>query len=707
MKKLKFYLFALFIMFHCELQSQVGWFWLNPLPQGNWLSDVEFTTNNTVYVSGYGGTMLKSTDGGNNFVLMSNRECGESIVFINNLTGFSSSTGGILKTTNGGNNWRYITAPVDYVYDYSTNPQTILYGLKDNKVYISSDQGENWSLSLTALPNNLFYAVQFPTNNIGYVVGYKPNLFNYGRIHKTTNGGLSWDTIPTNFRFRTKGIYFLNENTGFLNTDQNRNLILKTTNNCLSWDTVSSLNYQYSQFKFFDNNNGYLKGLQEIVYTTNQGTNWTKVVSLNYTFLQNINEGLGIGVINDGNFLYKTTNTASNWSVLTSGFHDVLLDITFINSLTGFTVGDNRIYKTTNSGLYWEVTNLNINSGFTNIENIMFLNENTGYAGIDGGKLAKTTNCGLNWQVIKTGCYDHLHGLAFPSVDTGYAVTKYGFTLKTTNAGINWINFGQNPVEAYGDVQFRNNLTGFAGGTYYGNDIGYVKITTNGGTNWTFKNLDSIRVIEDVCITPSNIWFASGYDLQSKGIIYRSTDQGDSWNYIKFPLMIMSIYFPTTSIGYASASGGIMYKTTNAGENWFSTYCINFGYSNGLYFIDDQTGYGVSRYGQIIKTTTGGGVLIGVEPVSYTVPQKYNLYQNYPNPFNPVTKIKFDIPKSMNASLKIYDILGREISVIVNDFLIPATYAFDFDGSNLPSGVYFYVLNGEGFSESKKMVLVK
>jgi hypothetical protein len=159
--------------------------------------------------------------------------------------------------------------------------------------------------------------------------------------------------------------------------------------------------------------------------------------------------------------------------------------------------------------------------------------------------------------------------------------------------------------------------------------------------------------------------------------------------------------------GYASTENNITYKTTNSGVNWFATYCSNNFESWGLYFTNDMTGYAVSPYGQIIKTTTGGGVLIGVEPVSYIVPQKYNLYQNYPNPFNPVTKIRFDIPKAMNASLKIYDILGREVSVVVNDFLIPGTYAFDFDGSSLPSGVYFYVLNGEGFYESKKMVLVK
>jgi photosystem II stability/assembly factor-like uncharacterized protein len=474
----------------------------------------------------------------------------------------------------------------------------------------------------------------------------------------------------------------------------------------MSWDTVSNLANQSQQFRFFDNNTGYLQGQFEIMLTTNQGENWQNILTHHQLFLKDLNSGLGL----HENFLYRTTNTGINWIGVTSGFSDDLLDITFINSLTGFTVGDRKIYKTTNSGINWSVTNLNIESGFSNVENIMFPNENTGYAGIDGGKVAKTTNCGNTWEVFKTSQFDHLHGMSFPSVDTGYAVTKYGNFIKTTNAGLNWLVDSRFIVEGYEDVQFINNLTGFAGGSTNNLRIGITRKTTDGGINWDSILLDSMIEVTDVCVsTPAN-WFAAGYGQNSSGYpgyIYYSTNFGANWNYHKFPKEILSIFFPSTLTGYASSHNNIMYKTTNGGLSWFATYCINSYLSYGLYFIDNNIGYATSRYGQIIKTTTGGGVLISVEPQSYIVPRTYNLYQNYPNPFNPTTKIKFDIPKAMNASLRIYDILGREVSVVVNDFLIPGTYAFDFDGSNLASGVYFYVLKGEGFIESKKMLLVK
>lgn len=308
MMYLKRILASIILLSSVNLYTQDGWFWLNPLPQGNWYSDVEFTSNNTVYISAAGNTLMKSTDGGSTFTVMTSKESNGALVFINDVTGFSGATNGILKTTNGGNNWRYIAAPVDYVHNFSSTPQTILYALKDNKVYISSDLGENWALSLAAYTGNILYSVHFPTNNIGFAAGYKPTLFNYGRLHKTTNGGVSWDTITTNFRFRIKAVHFLNAQTGFIYTDQGRQLLMRTTNSGVSWDTLSNLNSQYLEFKFLDNFNGYLSGLSDILYTTNQGLNWTNQFTGKRTFLKNSNEGFGYLE----NFLYKTTNTGIN-----------------------------------------------------------------------------------------------------------------------------------------------------------------------------------------------------------------------------------------------------------------------------------------------------------------------------------------------------------------------------------------------------------
>jgi len=89
------------------------------------------------------------------------------------------------------------------------------------------------------------------------------------------------------------------------------------------------------------------------------------------------------------------------------------------------------------------------------------------------------------------------------------------------------------------------------------------------------------------------------------------------------------------------------------------------------------------------------------------VPVEYKLSQNYPNPFNPVTKISFDIPKQGLVTLKIYDVLGREVRTLVNEVKNAGSYTVDFNAAELSSGVYFYKLEVNGFSDVKRMMLIK
>lgn len=89
------------------------------------------------------------------------------------------------------------------------------------------------------------------------------------------------------------------------------------------------------------------------------------------------------------------------------------------------------------------------------------------------------------------------------------------------------------------------------------------------------------------------------------------------------------------------------------------------------------------------------------------IPKEYSLLQNFPNPFNPVTKISFSIPQKDFVSLKVYDVLGREITTLINEVKQPGSYTIDFDGSSLSSGVYFYKITSDNFTDVKRMILVK
>ncbi len=106
-------------------------------------------------------------------------------------------------------------------------------------------------------------------------------------------------------------------------------------------------------------------------------------------------------------------------------------------------------------------------------------------------------------------------------------------------------------------------------------------------------------------------------------------------------------------------------------------------------------------------------VHILIYDVTTEIPSKYDLAQNYPNPFNPVTNLEFGIPALRGesdlgfTSLKVYDLLGKEVVTLVNEKLNPGTYRVEFDAGGLTSGVYFYRLTSGDFTDTKRMMIVK
>lgn len=98
---------------------------------------------------------------------------------------------------------------------------------------------------------------------------------------------------------------------------------------------------------------------------------------------------------------------------------------------------------------------------------------------------------------------------------------------------------------------------------------------------------------------------------------------------------------------------------------------------------------------------------LGLQTISNTVPSSFNLEQNYPNPFNPTTNIKFSLPKKDFVNLVVYDITGKVVETLVDKELNIGTYNYDWDASKYSSGIYFYTIKTEGYSETKKMVLMK
>jgi photosystem II stability/assembly factor-like uncharacterized protein len=405
--------------------------------------------------------------------------------------------------------------------------------------------------------------------------------------------------------------------------------------------------------------------LNTVFFINNCLCQWTVISTQGNTAVSFPSENTGFSTANG--ITRKTTNGGYNWSSLSGGN---LTGIFFINNLTGWVVGyPGYIGKTTNGSSFTQQP-----TGIQDrLNEVFFINENTGW--IAGGDFAnevilKTTNGGTNWISQTSGTANKLFSVYFINENTGWAVggPSSPKILKTTNGGTNWIsqNTAGITTPLY-SVMFANENTGWAVAGYIGGET--IIKTTNGGINWFSQSSGDTRYLRDC-------------------------------------------YVIDTLRAVAVGQGGKIITTTNGGNNW---NVMNTGSSVELWAVDfptDSTGYAVGS--NIVLKTTNGGLTFFNENSS-NLPDGFFLGQNYPNPFNSTTSIKFRVAstspyplkRGTPVTLKVYDLLGKDMRTLIYEELQPGTYSLHFDAGDLPSGIYFYRMETDRFSETKKLILLK
>jgi photosystem II stability/assembly factor-like uncharacterized protein len=374
---------------------------------------------------------------------------------------------------------------------------------------------------------------------------------------------------------------------------------------------------------------------------------------------------------NNQTYIIKTTNGGDNWFIIftyiPTGVNTYLSKILFANNNTGFVstndAGD--FFKTTNAGINWidyQVPVVAYDFSVINADTLLHVN-NTGF----GPGVYISTNGALNWQGIST-----------TQVNNIYMFNKnIGFSLgnnmwKTTNGGVNWFVI---PGESYQDIKFFDTSKGWK---TYGTNI--LEVTTNGGLNWTPQQLPNI----------SHTFTGTNLNIVNKDTVW----------------MVGAAYFPSAPI----------YKTTNGGINWsyqipdslYPVYIYNY-----INFINSKIGWSYSNTSSFeIHTKVGGNdtsffTLVRNNKIT-SIPKDCILFQNYPNPFNPITNIKFQMLKHGFVEIKIFDITGKLVKVLINEKLYSGEYSAKFDAGELPSGIYFYSLYIDGLKvDTKKAILLK
>ncbi len=392
------------------------------------------------------------------------------------------------------------------------------------------------------------------------------------------------------------------------------------------------------------------------------------------------------------------------------------VSINFINRNTGFLIGnDGAILKTTNQGSNWELSSssnfgLPVKNGFVFNENISGVVS----GGTASGMIYISSNGGSNWNsgfssIIPIGSpgFIWLRGLYLVNENTYYVCgSEYGMIgpsfyvdgiiYKTTNTGANWFESYRGSVDFY-DIEFTNGDTGYC-------TWSSVLKTTNGGNFWSY-----FGEVNAVTFSITHSFNDTLYMSGDSGLTYRSITGGANWSRFSTPAndTLKKIYFVNSKTGYAAGNRGAIIKTTNAGENWTLQNSNTTKKLNSVWFINKDTGFAVGDSGVILKTYSGG-VMVNINNYSEITPDKYALNQNYPNPFNPKTIINYQCSMFNYVELKVYDALGNEVAVLVNEMKKAGSYEVEFDGNNFASGIYFYRLTVNGnIIDTKRMILLK
>jgi photosystem II stability/assembly factor-like uncharacterized protein len=721
MKNLKqiYLLFLVFILGSGSLfaQNDQPWKWVHPTPQGNTLRFVKTFNATTYYALGYAGTFLKTTNSGTNWFI-THKVFGEqqndqllvySGWFFDQNNGLASGEAGKLaRTTNAGVTWDTI----------STGQTATLYGMHfinattgfmctstSGNILKTTNAGLNWTAISTGATATLYNIFALNENNI-----YTTTTA--GNLRYTTNGGANWTIVSTGASVTLYDVCFKDANTGWVSGSSTS--IRVTTNGGANW-TQTSTGLPSSTFYEITYASGvadadyvYVSGNSFYAFrSSNYGTTWDSVsiagsqtyVSTQYSLDRNGNNMATVGAFG---LINTSTNAGTNWVAHNSlGYSGTLNDV-WCDNMSGrvIAVGSAAQYPiilSTNGGTTWNF-NASSNVGFT-CNGIKMINALTGYVSGSTSKLAKTTNGGLNWDTSTVySTSTTMYNLDFVNTSTGYIAGASGRIFKTTNAGTNWELQTTGITNTLYNIEMHDANTGWFVGT-----TGTIRKTTDGGTTWTAQTPGTTSSLYDVQMFDAN----TGYLCGLSGTVRKTTNGGANWDTVAVPFTssLYMVSFSNVNTGFVAGSTGLTYRTSNGGTAW-QILNTSGSTTNAIYAKGYDSAYAVASLAGVFKLYNP---LTGGITWNNQIPERFTLEQNYPNPFNPVTTIRFAIPHTAKISLKVYDILGREVEILFNNVELNAgTVTYDFDGTNLASGIYFYSLIADNnMIETKRMVLVK
>lgn len=637
------------------------------------------------------------------------------------------SSGNVYYSNNNAENWTEVTGQpfsgsARIIKHYGSN----VYVIRNNgEIYVSTNSGVNWSyysvIQFVGTPSEIFNDAIILDNGVWWVSFTGIGLF------RSSNNGLNWSQQDVGIVGSLRYLY--NEGPAVIVTTSSgifkyvepvfAPTLLAPANNSISNSTTPTLDWydaayatkyeiQIATDAAFSN-----IVIDEITFSSHYAVLPSQTLNFNtkyywrvYSF-NNVWSGPST-VWNFKTMIYPL------WTLYQTGVPYSLFGVDFsrINTEIGVAVGQGgTVIKTTDHGQEWTLTYSNVNIWMNDVQ----FDPNTPgtvWAAGMGGVIIKSTNNGDTWSVVRQfSTPDHtIRGIAAKPGYPGY-VTFVGYAgtfFETYNDGANFTQKFYIPFTMH-SVAFSPNFLTDGRGIICGTD-GKVWNTTDWGANWVARNTNRYDYLNDVVFLEDG---QTAMICGNNGTILRSTNWGKNWDVNVQYLTsehLRSIDAYSVQVTVCGDNGKIM--TSNNYGNYFTDQ-LN-GENRHLYGVALRNGsvgvvvgeIGSAANGALYFTAMNGGY-VGITQTGSEIPENYSVSQNYPNPFNPTTKINFALPKQGLVTIKVYDLLGKEVETLVNEVKSAGKYTVDFNGSKLSSGVYFYRIQANDFVDVKRMMLVK
>jgi photosystem II stability/assembly factor-like uncharacterized protein len=721
------------------------------------INDLNFLNSNEIIFVNDGGCIYKSYDAGNTWVrkfYFTGLHLSH-INFVNDNSGFvlTANSDELIYTNDGGDTWHEQQLTLsDAIAALPFSEKIIIKSTFDGNILRLDNYYNNWD---TVYRMTTYIDSSIIIDRLGKVNGNNFRKVPYGSINKfqkLSNGNV---------------LAIGNNRNAFNNKIKNDSLsyFLISKDSCFSWDTIwTGLQQFVKDFYFTDNKIGWMISDTSLFKSSNGGLTWTVQntggiihtgLFAYYTSLSA--RGDRIYLITPDK-IFESSNSGNTWNIAEFNGKGAS-SIVFNDNDNGFILG-NGLYKTIDAGKTWE----NMNPYLQNdIYDIDFISTNVGIA-LGNGGVYKTYDGGNSWfaKFIPGGLISNNPGMLEMLNDSvGWLITDHNI-YKTEDGGEQWnyITFYNKDLIFNKIAFFKENLgvltateESVPGSHIY--DIGDCFITVDGGKNW-IKRSSTSKYFDKLKFTDTNhLW---GINQSGMWVSY---DTAASWKKIyggDYFIGSWSFDFSDSLYGVVTTSYNQAYLTTNGGNSWTTfnkpvgnhpTDCrilgqyidgsqrvletggdgkilLTYIYPNGVvdfsYQEPSYTGIKLNKIDVFVDNNFpyvwigGNGFTIWYRQFEKIVtdvkrnnppPSSFALSQNYPNPFNPSTIITFALPTKSFVTLKIFDILGREITTLISKELSAGNHEWEWNATGFVSGVYFYRLQAGSFTATKKVVLLR